>query len=34
MHQTNAELSPDERRREIASIFARGVLSLRRKARP
>ena len=32
MHQTEAELSPDERRREIASILAAGVLRL--KTRP
>jgi len=28
MHQTDAELSPDERRREIAAILAAGILRL------
>jgi hypothetical protein len=29
MHQTNADLSPDERRREIAAILARRAIRLR-----
>jgi hypothetical protein len=28
MHQTEADLSPDERRREIAAILAAGILRL------
>jgi len=28
MHSTEADLSPDERRREIAAIFAAGILRL------
>ncbi len=28
MHQTEADLSPDERRREIATILAAGILRL------
>jgi len=28
MHPTDADLSPDERRREIAAIFAAGILRL------
>ncbi len=32
MHPTEADLSPDQRRREIASILATGVLRL--SARP
>lgn len=28
MHTTEAHLSPDDRRREIASILARGILRL------
>ena len=32
MHQADADLSPNERRREIAAILAAGILRL--KARP
>ena len=28
MHSTDADLSPDERRREIAAVFAAGIMRL------